>query len=161
MHTIQKKSNKVSPLAVGELFNRISVGLALSKVNVDFLINLNQYGVRISGGREAIVHSIRSNIGQSFAKMVDLLLDSVLCSFHFLMPAILAHPYILKTQFISERGVRQGDPLGTLLFSTALVHFATQLSTLHPSCNFKLYLDDLFVLYNDHDVDAIVRTVSH
>ncbi|KAL0208509.1 hypothetical protein P9112_011096 [Eukaryota sp. TZLM1-RC] len=51
-------------------FYRIAAGLALSKVNVDYLINSNQYGVKVPGGGEAIVHSIRSNLGLSFEKLI-------------------------------------------------------------------------------------------
>ncbi|KAL0224329.1 hypothetical protein P9112_003719 [Eukaryota sp. TZLM1-RC] len=176
---IPKKSNGVRPLAVGELFYRIAAGLALSKVNVDYLINSNQYGVKVPGGGEAIVHSIRSNLGLSFEKLIKFdvrnafnevdrcqLAQAVAEYCPLLFPFFKASylsPSTLhfrNSVIFSERGVRQGDPLGPLLFSTALVPFATQLSTLHPSCHFYLYLDDLFVLCNDHETHAIVGTVS-
>src|SRR6478609_1178418 len=63
----------------------------------------------------------------------------------------------------SAQGVRQGDPLGPLMFSLGIRVFLDDLaSTLGPDLLILSYLDDIYILSNDpnarEDVQAFFAT---
>ena len=53
---------------------------------------------------------------------------------------------------LSQEGVHQGDPLGTMLFSTALHPFLLDLQMGHPSIRVLAYLDNMFLIGPLNDV---------
>ena len=162
-----KPGGGVRPIAVGTVWRRLvskvasaSVGKSVSSYLQDF-----QFGVGVSGGCEAILHSVNrfmeakgSEVGYSmllvdFKNAFNLIDRSVLLhearvrcpsispwvEFCYSRPARL---YYEDSILWSCQGVQQGDPLGPLLFALALhplVHAINQ------ACELSLqawYLDD-------------------
>ena len=68
---------------------------------------------------------------------------------------------------LSQEGVHQGDPLGPMLFSTALHPFLLDLQMGHPSIRVLAYLDDMFligplddVLLGLNDVESSLQEIG-
>ncbi|KAL0238668.1 hypothetical protein GEMRC1_012144 [Eukaryota sp. GEM-RC1] len=135
LSAIPKSSRAIRPIAVGELFYRISA--------------------KVPGGAETVIHSIRGQLGKNYSHCIQFdisnafneadrskLVEAV--SNHcprllpflqtcYLSPSALFHS---GTVIYSEKGVKQGDPLGPLLFSTILVD---SINSSNP-CSLTLYV---------------------
>ncbi|KAL0240263.1 hypothetical protein GEMRC1_004933 [Eukaryota sp. GEM-RC1] len=71
LSAIPKSSRAIRPIAVGELFYRISAKVLLEKVNTDYLISSNQFGVKVPGGAETVIHSIRGQLGKNYSHCIQ------------------------------------------------------------------------------------------
>ncbi|KAL0204770.1 hypothetical protein P9112_000077 [Eukaryota sp. TZLM1-RC] len=176
---LPKTSNKLRPIAIGELFYRVIARIILNKCNTEYLSSSNQFGVKVSGGAECIIHAIRQNLGSKFERCIKFdianafnelnrgkLLSALekycprLVPFYktsYLSPSSLFYG---EDEVISEKGVKQGDPLGPLLFATSLVEPINILQTLFPDSIFLAYLDDIFVLTNVQSSQQIIEEMT-
>ena len=78
-----------------------------------------------------------------------------------LFTLILESKLFIGNEFIlSSRGVQQGDPLGTLLFSLALKILTDIIITKFPNLNLSLfYLDDDIIIGNINEVKLTLDTI--
>ena len=154
---IPKKNGDVRPIAVGEVFRRITAKVICNQLKSNFSDHFSplQHGVAVEGGSEMLVHHIQlaleSNPSWALLK-TDMsnafnsvnrsnLLQQVESSF----PEILNHVkqmyanvghlvYQMEEETVlinSEEGVHQGDPLGPVLFSLTIHPVLKQLQLKH------------------------------
>jgi hypothetical protein len=167
-------SGGVRPIAIGELFYRVTATYAVRKVipAAVTLLSPHQYGVGVPGGCELIIHSLqhtltdRSTDRRFAALRVDIRNAFNTCDRALLLRKLydtpqlaslwrIAHfaystPSHLHLQgcegehIMSTNGVRQGDPLSSLLFC---LYIRDMLTTVSQSATVDLYglIDDLHV----------------
>ncbi|GKE30490.1 putative reverse transcriptase domain-containing protein, partial [Tanacetum coccineum] len=180
-----KPDNGIRPIAVGTIWRRLvskvaikGVGKEISKYLSDF-----QFGVGVSGGAEAILHSVNRvlseyhNDGSLAMLNVDFsnafnrvdrsaLLHKVRvkCPLISLWVDFLygqaSRLYIGDTHIWSANGVQQGDPLGPLLFALILHPL---LHKIKDSCKLLLhvwYLDDGTVIRDSEEVARVLDIIK-
>ncbi|GJR17450.1 putative reverse transcriptase domain-containing protein [Tanacetum coccineum] len=180
-----KPDNGIRPIAVGTIWRRLvskvamkGVGKEMSKYLSDF-----QFGVGVSGGAEAILHSVNRvlseyhNDGSLAMLTVDFsnafnLVDrsALLHEVRVKCPSIslwvdflygqASRLYIGDTHIWSATGVQQGDPLGPLLFALILHPL---LHKIKDSCKLLLhawYLDDGTVIGDSEEVARVLDIIK-
>jgi hypothetical protein len=138
---LKKKYNGIRPIAIGEIWRRLTSKIATRKVSSKYSSYLcpNQLGVGASNGCEAIIHSVERLVDDSSYSNNQIMLkvdfsnafnciDRSVFSLKF--PEIFkwvyfcyaSHSYMYVGDFkwSCSQGVQQGDPLGPLLFFLAL-----------------------------------------
>ena len=150
-----------------------------------------QHGVAVEGGSELLIHHLnmlleshpdwfilKTDIKNAFNSVERAhLLPLVAKAF----PDIYRHVHQMYAGFsplifndghnahllLSQEGVHQGDPLGPMLFSTALHPFLLDLQMGHPSIRVLAYLDDMFfigplddVLLGLNDVESSLQEIG-
>lgn len=175
---LPKPAGGVRPLAVGEAWTRL-LGRILSKrttATASRLLAPVQFGIGVKGGVEVVSHIV-----QAASKAVlagdNLVIQSVdfANAFNSVSRAVIHHelathipqliPYLrwayggpaplcmgVDHVVDATSGVRQGDPLGPLLFSMALQPTLLHVKQLHPNVDIVAYLDDVFLLGERLDV---------
>ena len=140
----------VRPIAVGAVFYRLAalrqVNLVLEAARA--LLLPHQLGIGVSGGCEAAVHIVRNALQNESSALAALLVDFEnafnTISRHKILAALYSQPSLqalfkvtafaysspsallvkvgdkLSAQLHSSQGVRQGDPLSSLLFALAI-----------------------------------------
>ena len=133
---LEKPQEGVRPIAIGEVFLRLSSICALSTAEdaADLLMPL-QIGVGISGGAEIPGHSLRPDFCNP-----DIVTVQVGLAYQQRSPLVIQRADGSHKVLWSEAGVRQGDPMAPLLFAL------TYQPTLHAA--------------QEHAADAIV-TACH
>jgi hypothetical protein len=137
-------SKGIRPIAIGELFYRVAATLAVRQVaeKAVRLLQPQQFGVGLSSGCERIIHALQHQLADTkcrrAALQIDisnafntcnraLLLDKLyntpelqpiwrICHFAYSSPSDLLLPNPSTPSMQSRNGVRQGDPLSSLLF---------------------------------------------
>ncbi|KAK2455796.1 hypothetical protein QL285_003218 [Trifolium repens] len=162
-----KPDGGIRPIAVGTIWRRLVSKVAMKGVGKDVAKYLNdfQFGVGISGGAEAILHSANRLLSQRHGdgslamltvdfsnafNMVDR--SALLREVRVRCPSIslwveflygqAARLYLGDGYIMSATGVQQGDPLGPLLFALVLHPLVHKI---RDNCNLLLhawYLDD-------------------
>lgn len=180
---LAKPDGGVRPIAVGELIYRLCTKAILrSAFSTDMLAPF-QMGVQSAGGVEPIVHGLSALTGSpdlQYRHIASLDFRNAFnaVSRHKVADGVLKHaPRLWRaakwaynhparlvmqdgTQIMSSEGVRQGDPLGPLLFSLAvratLESFQRDLTRLHSEGRrarqppiVMAYLDDVYVVSTD------------
>ncbi len=167
LNPLLKPDGGIRPIAVGCIWRRLVSKVAMRGVRkevADYLVNF-QFGVGVSGGAEAILHSVnrllldRHSDGSlalltvDFSNAFNMVDRSVLlrevrarCPSISLWVEFLygqsARLYVGDDYIWSSTGVQQGDPLGPLLFALVLHPLA---HAIRDHCSLLLhawYLDD-------------------
>ncbi|KAJ0856068.1 putative reverse transcriptase domain, DNA/RNA polymerase superfamily [Helianthus annuus] len=180
-----KPDNGIRPIAVGTIWRRLVSKVAMKGVGKEMTKYLNdfQFGVGVSGGAEAILHSVnrvlseRHTDGSLAMLTVDfsnafnqvdrstLLLEvrmrcpsiSLWVEFLYGQPARL---YLGDGHIWSTTGVQQGDPLGPLLFALVLHPLVHQI---RDKCKLLLhawYLDDGTVIGGSEEVARVLDIIK-
>ena len=177
-----KPSGGIRPIAIGSTFRRLTAKAAAfaAKDSARAKLFPKQLGVAVSGGAEAVVHTVRSfchfNIEATdptlFLKIDfenafnsvrrDKLLQVARKELKFLYPFLYqcysqpSHLFFNNTTLLSSEGVQQGDPLGPMCFSYAIHDL---ISSLESELN-MWYLDDGTLAGKPETVRADFETIS-
>nr|XP_031862100.1 uncharacterized protein CI109_002513 [Kwoniella shandongensis]KAA5529172.1 hypothetical protein CI109_002513 [Kwoniella shandongensis] len=155
-----KPDGGIRPIAVGEMFYRLAMkAIFTSNFDKDSL-STNQFGVGSKGGVETIIHGVQHTIDKHpafrrFRYLTSLdasnAFNALATEWSYGTPSELLVYSEGKTVTIeSSEGVKQGDPLGPLLFSLAIKDAVDELQALLGEKYLVLaYLDDIFILGED------------
>jgi hypothetical protein len=176
---LSKNGGGVRPIAIGELFYRLAGVIAVKKVvsAAAALLAPHQYGVGVSSGAERILHSMQYTLADKKLKYAALKVDVSnafnSCDRARMLTELYATPqlasifriadfaYSTSSMLLLERcegdhiessnGVRQGDPLSSLLFCLYVRSMYAQLA---GKANVTLYgyIDDLHIVGKPHEV---------
>jgi hypothetical protein len=183
---LQKPGGGVRPIAIGEVWYRLAGLCALTACNeVGPSLAPLQLGVGIPGGAEAISHAAqaalatdpeaalltvdqanafnsvtRSAVFEAVKEHVPKLLPFVQWAYG--APTSLhlvgAHPNTPPIQ--SQTGVRQGDPLGPLLFALALQRSLQRTQEAAPSVAVIAYADDVNLVGHVQDLKVAFQVLQ-
>jgi hypothetical protein len=161
----------VRPIGIGEPLFKIAAATALKKCGseIDEFFGDKQFVLR-DGGAEEIVHTIRKALREG--KVVSAL-DSA-NAFNTIERSVIAQALLdlpaasplygvfnstynrtsrLRvftkngfTDILSQRGVRQGDPLGSVLYALGTFSVLTAAAARHPDCKIVAFADDIFII---------------
>ena len=141
---LSKPNHGLRPIAIGEMFYRLAAVLAVRRVTAaaSALLAPHQYGIGVASGAERIVHSMQHTLTDKHRRLAALSCDMEnafnSCNRALLLERLYQTPelsaiyrladfaYSAPSTLLLERGdgdsiqstngVRQGDPLSTLLF---------------------------------------------
>ena len=167
---LEKKDGGIRPIAIGDMIYRLAMKAILLSYYKPSMLLPNQLGVKSPGGVEPAIFLIEEAIQgpnrSKYRSLASLDLSNAFNSIErssiattvakyapsFYRAASWAYnsPSILVTTsgatLASAEGVRQGDPLGPLLFSLALRPTLEVLIRKLPTAAIVAYLDDIFIL---------------
>lgn len=177
---VPKPNGGVRPIAVGEILRRLTGKCLMQTVQEDARRAFwpTQLGVGIKSGAEIGIHTVRAGTQRNGTAANKVLLDFAnafnrISRHHVLESATVQFPGLARwvtwcyqepsalrfgTAVISSAGgVQQGDPLGPLLFATA-IHQLTQELRAGPLDLALFYLDDGIIA---GDVAAVGAALGH
>jgi hypothetical protein len=180
---LEKPEGGIGPIAMGDLIYKVAMKAILKTSFSSSMLLPFQLGVSSPGGveppifllEEAIVGSNKADF--QYITSVDLhnafnsgdrpSIASSVASFAptFYKAATWAYnsPSLLVlpdgSVIASSKGVRQGDPIGPLLFSLSFRPTLEELARKLPGATLVAYLDDLYILSKDQGSLGIAREV--
>ncbi|CAI7887436.1 unnamed protein product [Closterium sp. NIES-54] len=168
-----KPGGGVRPIAIGESLLRLAAKVALSELQGEtrrFFLP-QQFGVAVPGGAEFVIHAVRDlttshpsnlvlqlDIENAFNSVERIAFFNALTntplaplipftrSFYATPSQLLTDPRLSTTALTSARGVRQGDPLGPLLFAASIQQHLRRVATEHPEVTVLAYADDITLI---------------
>ncbi len=185
---LEKRTGGYRPIVIGEIFPRILgriVARVLSPAAAEFLAPL-QWGIGIPGGTETVAHAVSlyyrmSNFHNAqtgiftvdFSNAFNTLRRSVIDTevaarfpdllpyfrFAYGRPTVLRGPDGIQMA-VSATGVRQGDPLGPLLFCLGLDRVLRDVAAAFPDVHLLGLLDDVTLLGPRSSIDNCFRALS-
>ena len=167
-------TNKLRPIAVGELFYRVVARCIVRNGRTQGDLDINQFGVGSIGGVEPIIWKIQDIIDDCNQQGAVICLDlanafNSIDRKHLAKAVADLNPKLqlaigwaygsqsplycrtaagrIEHRPDSRQGVRQGDPLGPLLFSYAYRSRMENLTSMVSRCNAEVvsYLDDTLI----------------
>jgi hypothetical protein len=170
---LNKNGGGVRPIAIGEVFYRLAAVIAVKKVVIQAvdLLAPHQYGVGMSSGAERILHSMQHTMADKTLKYAAMKIDVSnafnSCDRARMLNELYATPqlaslfriadfaYSTSSMLLLERcegdhiessnGVRQGDPLSSLLFCLYVRSMYAQLAE-KADVTLYGYVDDLHIV---------------
>jgi hypothetical protein len=176
---LAKPDNGVRPIAIGEVFYRLAAVLAVRRVTAvaSTLLMPHQYGIGVASGAERILHSMQHTLTDKQRRLAALKCDISnafnCCNRALLLERLYSTPelsalysiadfaYSTPSTLLLERGdgdsiqssngVRQGDPLSTLLFC---LYMRDVYASVAAAADVTLYafVDDLHVVGEPREV---------
>ena len=169
---LTKGFDDVRPIAIGEVFRRITAKVICSEKQPEFhsFFCPIQHGVATEGGVELIVHQaqalieqhpdwviLKSDIKNAFNSISRQHMLQKVCS-HF--PDVYPHAFNMyghvsslvytkshSTVILqSQEGIHQEDPLRPSLFSITMQPLLSKVQKQHPRVQTLAYLDDVFLI---------------
>jgi hypothetical protein len=172
---LRKPDGGIRPIAIGDLLYRVALKAILTTSFKPGMLLPCQLGVNSPGGVEPAVFLLQDAIsGSNTAKISQIAALDLSNAFNSVSRTSIAtavakyapafykatewaynKPSILVTDdgtvLASAEGVRQGDPLGPLLFSLAFRPTIEALQKALPRATIVAYLDDVYILGKDRD----------
>ena len=169
---LPKASGDVRPIAIGEVFTRITAKCICAQMKSEFsnFFSPLQHGVSTEGGTDLLLHHIqllleanndwivlktdaknafnsihRSHLLQQVMKSFPTLTNHVMQMYSGFGPLVFLQnniPVILS----SQEGIHQGDPLGPVLFSLGIQQTLVDLQSNFQAIRVLAYLDDVFLV---------------
>ncbi|CAI7916805.1 unnamed protein product [Closterium sp. NIES-54] len=165
-----KPGGRLRPIAIGESLLRLAAKVALSELQEEtrrFFLP-QQFGVAVPGGAEFVIHAVRDlTTSQPSSLVLQLDIENAFNSverkaffnalantplaplipftrsFYATPSQLLTDPRLSTTALTSGRGVRQGDPLGPLLFAASIQQHLRRTAAEHPEVTILAYADDI------------------
>ncbi|MEL6449579.1 MAG: reverse transcriptase domain-containing protein [Pseudomonadota bacterium] len=183
----QKPAGGIRPIAIGEAWYRFAMLCALVAVGRDIGMALAplQVGVGTSGGVEAVAHAVRNALDTDpdhIALSLDIqnafnsvcrkaVLQEVRAHAPSLLPVVQwaygkpTNLHVLGAPdgtppILSQTGVRQGDPLGPLLFALALQKPLRGALAAAPGAHGIAYLDDCTAVGKSSALRAFLKELD-
>ncbi|CEJ95177.1 hypothetical protein VHEMI10674 [[Torrubiella] hemipterigena] len=171
---LEKDDGGIRPIAIGDMIYRIAMKAVIATLFRPEMLLPNQLGVSSPGGVEPAIFALQSVIMSDSTEFDTItsadesnafnnrdrttIATAVLNHAPTLLQAsawALNHPALLVlsdgTALASAQGVRQGDPLASLLYSLSQRPTIEALQRKLPNSRIFAYLDDLYVLGSRKD----------
>jgi len=172
------------PIAMPSLFTKIAALVSFSRVRDPILRIFGelQFGALRKQGTETVIiqarRGFRANknkvlvtidLRNAFnsihrAKVLEAVHSYALLDLYNLVHFLYGTPSKLLSQFIpelfSENGVRQGDPLGPVLFSLGIHPVLAALKAAHPDVKIWAYIDDITLLGAPVEVARLIEDLE-
>ena len=187
---IRKPNGKLRPIAISDpwirLGSKLLVNYALPKCQT--FLGPHQMGIGKSGGADVIIHTsqlvashIKSNKNSNYCMLAmdcknafnSIRRGHISNAINSVCPNLISYftwayekPVELKSSFhstpiLSSTGVRQGDPLGPLLFSLGVARALDRVRNIHRHVVVQAYLDDVFIYGTVSDCISTAKLLKY
>lgn len=173
------------PIAMGDFFAKLAAGIAFDRERskIAEIFGDLQFGALKKQGTETIILRTRREFRASKKHVMatldlrnafnalcrDIMMQTVfdykLCDLFNIVEFLYGRPSSLLSPFApgqqSKQGVRQGDPLGPILFALGIHPTLVSLEKDHPNVRLRAYLDDVTALGLPVDVAAFIADFTN